>query len=250
MGMDLLAAIFERARIALCLVDQDDRVAMVNDAWLRFAGLRAEQVVGRRLPELLPEARELEAALDSPVRIRTGGSVDSQRQMLRVRDRESWWEGGAAPVPMEGGTGALIWAREVTTRVLWEQERERLLQELKDVNWQLVLATMRHKQLAAAAEAGHRRVTTVLEGLISYDCRSPLTAIRSLAQLIQRSPDRVELVARAVDSISDNVAQLESVIRKLLEESCRSPEGAPRAEPRPQLEQLRLPNGADPIEAG
>src|SRR5512133_1848164 len=107
----LTELLFDRAGVGLCLVAPDGTVVRANSEWLRKTGFTAEQVIGADIVELFPATRDLTLALHA--RAREGHHVEVPRHAQRVNGRETWWEGSIDPVPMEGGTGLLVTAREV-----------------------------------------------------------------------------------------------------------------------------------------
>ncbi|MBI2953982.1 MAG: sensor histidine kinase [Chloroflexi bacterium] len=52
---------------------------------------------------------------------------------------------------------------------------------------------------------------------VSHDLRSPLTIIRGQAQLIQRAPDREELVRKSADAIVEGTGRMNAMIHDLVE---------------------------------
>ena len=73
---------------------------------------------------MFPEERE--AAIAMHARARAGHRVEVPRHAKVVNGRERWWEGTIDPVPMEGGTGLLITAREITARLTRRNLAQRL----------------------------------------------------------------------------------------------------------------------------
>jgi PAS domain S-box-containing protein len=106
----LLDLLFENAGAGLCLVAPDGTILRANADWLRTTGF-SDDVVGEDFVELFPGTRDLAIALHA--RVRAGHHVEVPRHAVSLNGRETWWEGSIDPVPMEGGTGLLITAREV-----------------------------------------------------------------------------------------------------------------------------------------
>jgi PAS domain S-box-containing protein len=104
--------LFEDAVVGRCLVTPDGTVLRANAEWLRSTGFTEDQVVGADIIDLFPETRDM--ALATHARVRAGHRVEVPRHAQTVNGRETWWEGSIEPVAMEGGTGLLITAREVT----------------------------------------------------------------------------------------------------------------------------------------
>jgi PAS domain S-box-containing protein len=114
--------LFDEPSVGRCLVAPDGSVLRVNAEWLRSTGFALDDVLGADIVDLFPETREL--ALSLHARARAGHRVDVPRHSQRVQGRDTRWEGSIAPVPMEGGTGLLITAREVTAETRDALRRE------------------------------------------------------------------------------------------------------------------------------
>ncbi len=108
----LLGALFDEPGVGRCLVAPDGSILRANPEWLRATGFALDEVIGADVVALFPETRDLTLALHA--RARAGHRVEVPRHAQRVNGRETWWEGAVEPIPMEGGMGLLITAREVT----------------------------------------------------------------------------------------------------------------------------------------
>jgi PAS domain S-box-containing protein len=115
---ELTDLLFEEAGAGLCLVAPDGTVQRANAEWLRSTGFSAEQVIGEDIIELFPDDRARVLALHA--RARAGDRVQVPRHVHIVDGRETWWEGSIASVPLEGGQGLLITAREVSREAVHE----------------------------------------------------------------------------------------------------------------------------------
>ena len=123
----LLDLLFEDASVGRCLVAPDGSVLRANSEWLRSTGFSLDDVLGERIIDLFPAARDMTLAVHA--RARAGHRVDVPRHAQLIGGRETWWEGRVEPIPMEGGTGLLITARDVMAEVAREAaaaERSRL----------------------------------------------------------------------------------------------------------------------------
>jgi PAS domain S-box-containing protein len=101
--------LFEDALVGRCLVAPDGTILRANSEWLRSTGFPRD-VVGEDIVALFPEVRDMALAMHA--RARAGHHVDVPRHAQTVNGRETWSEGSIDPVPMDGGTGLLITARE------------------------------------------------------------------------------------------------------------------------------------------
>jgi PAS domain S-box-containing protein len=107
----LLDLLFEEPGMGRCLVAPDGSILRANGEWLRSAGLTLDDALGADIIDLFPETRDMALAMHA--RVRAGHRVEVPLHAQRGGGREAWWQGSIAPVPMEGGTGLLIAAREV-----------------------------------------------------------------------------------------------------------------------------------------
>jgi PAS domain S-box-containing protein len=111
----LLDLLFDGAAVGYCLVAPGGRIVRVNAAWLRATGQRADEAIGADLFELVPAARAVstEGLGAGP----PGASREVALPPQRARERDGWWEGTLAPVPMAEGTGLLLTARTTAPEV-------------------------------------------------------------------------------------------------------------------------------------
>jgi PAS domain S-box-containing protein len=109
---ELAELLLQEPGVGRCLVAPDGRVVRANDEWLRSTGLTGETVVGADIVALFPHTRDLARALHA--RARLGHRVAVPRHVQRIQGRDTCWDGSIAPVPMDGGIGLLITAREVS----------------------------------------------------------------------------------------------------------------------------------------
>jgi PAS domain S-box-containing protein len=107
----LLDLLFDEAAVGRCLVAPDGAVLRANAEWARALGSSVEAVVRATLVEPFPGVVDVAAALYA--RARAGQRVEVPRHPRRLDGRDTWWEGSIAPVPMAGGTGLLLTARQV-----------------------------------------------------------------------------------------------------------------------------------------
>jgi PAS domain S-box-containing protein len=119
----LLDLLFDDDLVGRCLVAPDGSVLRANAEWLRSTGFTLDEVLGADLVSLFPQTRDMALALHA--RARAGFAVQVPRHLQRLHGAETWWEGRIAPVPMEGGVGLLVTARDVTAEVSPADEAQR-----------------------------------------------------------------------------------------------------------------------------
>ncbi|MFO0616164.1 MAG: PAS domain S-box protein [Polyangiaceae bacterium] len=116
----LLDTIFDQAGAGLCLLDPRGHVMMANDAWLVTAGRRLNDVLGREIFELFPQATA--EARQKHVDARRGEQQYLPPRAVLLDGRRRWFEGRISPVPMEGGTGLLLTVLDITEQKRTEEE--------------------------------------------------------------------------------------------------------------------------------
>ncbi len=192
MNEGLLAEVVARAGVGLCLLDPHNRLALANAEWLRFAGLTAEEALGHNILELLPDMQEpLSPRLEA---VRAGRALEMPRHHRLIRETESWWEGNVSAVPMPEGVGILIAIREVTAQVEGEHERQRLVEELQGSNQQLVVASLRNRELIEQALFEQARWRTTVESMLDL-----VTVADAEGHAIFMNPAYQQFVGRHID---------------------------------------------------
>jgi PAS domain S-box-containing protein len=121
----LLDLLFEDRAVGRCLVAPDGQVLRASSEWFRLTGLSPDDVLGADIIDLFPDTRDVALAMHA--RARSGHHVNVPRHAQRIGGRETWFEGSIDPVPMEGGTGLLISAREAGSAR--DQKTQRALRE-------------------------------------------------------------------------------------------------------------------------
>ncbi|HET9597570.1 MAG TPA: ATP-binding protein [Anaeromyxobacteraceae bacterium] len=126
----LAELLFEEPGVGRCLVAPDGTVLRANAEWLRSAGFALDDVLGANIVDLFPGTRDRAVAMHAQAR--AGHRVEVPRHARAVNGRETWWEGTIEPVPMEGGRGLLITARQVdpANRIGFDiTDRKRMIEE-------------------------------------------------------------------------------------------------------------------------
>jgi PAS domain S-box-containing protein len=164
---ELVDLLFEQAGVGFCLVGPDGTVARVNAEWLRSTGQRPDEIVGADSVALSPIGPALARALHD--RARAGETVDVPRHARSVGGRETWWEGRISPVPVGGGRGLLVTAREVAApaapprdRAGAQDSRDLLAAELQAVLDAVPVAVFITRDRDAHEMAGNRACTELL----------------------------------------------------------------------------------------
>jgi diguanylate cyclase (GGDEF)-like protein len=108
----------------------------------------------------------------------------------------------------------------VTPFVL-RRETDPLIQDLREANEQLVIAALTALEQGAHAEEAHSRQIKFL-AMVAHELRSPLTPIRTAADVLKLAPLDDALVARLQVIIDDQVTHMSKLVDDLLDGSCIS----------------------------
>ncbi|MBY0396754.1 MAG: GAF domain-containing protein, partial [Thermoleophilia bacterium] len=161
-----LEGIIESSPAAIAIVAGDDlRFTLVNRAYQAIKGPESP-LVGRTYADAFPEAAALGAADALREVIRTGRPWHIRDFRTPMGDRpETWWEGEVLALSEGAGPGrsALILTWEIGERKRAEQERERLLERLRETD---------------------RRKDEFL-AMLAHELRNPLSSIKNATALLR-----------------------------------------------------------------
>jgi len=200
-------AIFDAANDAIFVHDANTgRILDVNRKMTELYGYTAEEARDRTVEEL--SAGEPPFTQEEALR-RLRRAAEGQPQLFEWLARDRWgrtfWvEVNLRRATIGGQDRLLAIVRDVGERKRAEQERDRLLAELRQANEKLV-------ELARQREDYAR--------MISHDLRSPLTSILGSAAMLQRrlADKGQEREARMAGLVLTSARRLDSMIQELVE---------------------------------
>jgi len=185
---------------AIFMLDTDGRVLSWTAAATRLLGYREEEVIGTPFSVFFTEedrakglpGEELAGAL-------TTGRVVAAGWRVR-KDGSLFWGEEAATLVRDGegrvqGISKII--RDITERMVAEEERERLLRQMTDAN----------------------RIKDEFLGTVSHELRTPLNSILGWARLLRDGTLSPEATDRALETIQRNAMAQARLIDDLLDVS-------------------------------
>jgi PAS domain S-box-containing protein len=189
----LLTNILESARESIYAVDMDGHFKWSNNATLQALGLKREELIGRRVTDLVYESdREL-------VREKLENALSGKPQTYEMRyysaaDKLRYARVDNSPLVVDGRTtGVLGIARDITEQ---KEERER------------------------AARADKLRALGQLASGVAHDFNNSLAAILGRAQLLRRQTQdealvrNVEIIQTAAEDAAATVRRIQTFARK------------------------------------
>ncbi len=189
----LLTNILESARESIYAVDMDGRFKWCNSATLLGVGLRREDLIGRRLVDLVYEG-DREAVSSKLGLALLGGAQTYEMRYLSAEGRLRFARVDNSPLVVDGRTtGVLGIARDITEQ---KEERER------------------------AARADKLRALGQLASGVAHDFNNSLAAILGRAQLLRRQIRdeallrNLEIIQTAAEDAAATVRRIQTFARK------------------------------------
>jgi signal transduction histidine kinase len=194
----------DRSPLAIALVEgATHRIRYANPAFRelangqerpladRVSGVRSgtplDEIVSCTVADVLPlvAGRLLELLGRVAERGEPQTDVEIAWEPADVTLEDSVWSVTVWPVPQSGGRSdhLMVQVRDVTDEALERRRRAGLLDELRAVNEQLVLASLREEDLKAQAEASSTAKSQFL-ATMSHELRTPLAAIIGYEELL------------------------------------------------------------------
>jgi PAS domain S-box-containing protein len=127
----ILGSIIGSAPLSVLMLDRDLKILGASRRWLDSRALRRRDAVGRRLPEVMPQAKAWTEAFD---RCLAGETIQSDRGHVQNPDGTfGWWRSELTPWRDFNGEvgGLIICAHDITDMVEALDRRERSEERLK-----------------------------------------------------------------------------------------------------------------------
>ncbi|HEV7798539.1 MAG TPA: GAF domain-containing protein, partial [Pyrinomonadaceae bacterium] len=189
----LLTNILESARESIYAVDMEGCFKWINSATLQALGLKREQIIGRRVSELVYETDR--ALVSEKLEIALSGQAQTYEMRYFSGDGKlRYARVDNSPLVVEGRTtGVLGIARDITEQ---KEERER------------------------AARADKLRALGQLASGVAHDFNNSLAAILGRAQLLRRQTQdeaqvrNIEIIQTAAEDAAATVRRIQTFARK------------------------------------
>jgi PAS domain S-box-containing protein len=192
-----LRAVWESASDALALSDPDGTVLAANPAYYRLLGYEPERVIGKNFALIFPEDQRAQAAEQYRAVFEADERISSFEAVIRRAD--------GSDVPVEAGYDFVV----------GDGRRTAMVSMVRDISERRALERMQQEFIS----------------MVGHELRTPLSALRGHAQLMQR---RQAFNERSIEVIIDQAGRLERLIRDLTDVS--------------RLEASRLPIEPEPMD--
>ena len=199
----LLNNLIDNVPTAVVAVGPDRALWIFNRAAERISGYSREELVGKRLSDvLIPEEWRQKVVDRFSDPLATDFSVPYRHPWRRKSGEERLMEWRCAPLQSPDGLRVLAIGVDVTELQLMDDTREALM-----------LAEREARKSAEEANAAKDRFL----GTISHELRAPLTSILGWAQLLLRVPDDQPMLAQGLAAIEANARAQATLIEDLLD---------------------------------
>ncbi|MBE0600598.1 MAG: DUF1688 family protein, partial [Firmicutes bacterium] len=173
-----LAGIIESAMDAIIAVDEEQRIALFNDAAEQMFGYNAQDIIGKPLDQLIPERfrevhrKYIHAFGLTGITTRRMG-LTTPLSGLRANNEEFPIEASISQTEHNGTKYFTVILRDITMRM-------RIEREVKDLNAELERRVM---ERTAELEAANREMEAFSYS-VSHDLRAPLRGIDGFAHIL------------------------------------------------------------------
>ncbi|MCL5957729.1 MAG: PAS domain S-box protein, partial [Chloroflexi bacterium] len=160
--------VFEEGPLGMALVGLDHRFLIVNATLCRMLGYSEQELTARTIfdvtfPEDVARSRQLVKQLSQGEIL----YLQTEKRCVRKTGEVIWANTTASNLHDAGGrvlcTLAMI--QDITERKRAEQEGERLLERLREVNQEIVVASSRSQEQAEEARRRARELETIIESI-------------------------------------------------------------------------------------
>jgi len=204
-----LKAIFDSLNDAFLIADPDYTILYANKALIELSGKKEEEVIGRTCYQALhnrdtpcphtPESPCTFKMLEEKLK-------KGDTSPVRAIHKHTLSEGGgyyvdisATPLQVSASTYYIQVARDVTTQVLLQREREKHLEELKRQS-----ETLKQKN----------RLIETYSNLLGHDLKNRMSIIQGYTELLD-TPRREEYLKRIQKAVKDSLQMIEDTNRIL-----------------------------------
>ncbi|WP_050930179.1 ATP-binding protein [Aestuariivita boseongensis] len=195
--LSLLSLVARHANDSMIISKADATVSFVNDAFIRTTGYTSEEIVGRRLRDVLTFEKTDRAVLQQIIQSPPNGSPFRGEIELRRKDGTPFWF-EVNQVPVLDGDGSL--------------------HAIVSVNRDATLAKKQKAELIAAQQASENSARAKAEFLatMSHEIRTPMNGIMGMAELLVDTDLKGDQRLYA-DTIRGSAQGLLSIINDILD---------------------------------
>ena len=191
-------ATFSHASVNIAMVEMDGTIREINQAFLDKAGYEANEVLGKHF-STITHPDDVKANLETIQKL-TAGEILSATFEKRYKKKD----------------GTYFWVQTSLSSAFGSHEKPLYLMAVSQDIDSIKLAEQKYRTavegLQVEKDLRERFVAT-----LTHDLRSPITAAKISAQLIQRKPDNMESSLNYAARIVSNVNRADQMIQDLLD---------------------------------
>lgn len=194
---EILETIFSNQTSFIYLLDTELKVTFVSDPLKRYMGKTDADLIGKTITEIGYDAKTASILKKLFNQVLTGEVVSGEDLFTSIKGVETYFEYTFAPVKDKQGKMVAISAvcRDITDRKKMEFDLKNYVVELQK----------------------ERELRESFITAMTHDLRTPLTAAKLSAQIIQRHPQDSKAINKFSGRIIENVERTDTMIRDLLD---------------------------------
>ena len=209
--------IFDSIPAMIWCRDEQGKIIHLNKCAAESIGMTAKEVVGKNYYEIFSDNAEDARKKDLEV-IKTGKPIRSQtRVFTTTAGRKKWVRADRIPYLDKDGkiTGVIVFAQDITTSKIAEDDLTAAKAEIESVNRQLAASVERANMFADEAVAANNAKSEFLANM-SHEIRTPMNSILGFSDLLA-DEDLTPEQAKYVRTISQSAKSLLALINDILD---------------------------------
>lgn len=191
-------SMFSHALVNICMLGLDGTILETNDAFVENTGFDKNEIIGHHISELT-HADDLKSNLEYLRQLKDGEleACSFEKKYLKKNGGYLWVQVSASIIYGEDGQPLYVIA---------------ISQDIESIKMAQFNYAKAVSELEEQKDLREKFVAT-----LTHDLRSPLTAAKFSAQIIQRKPERAEVAQSHAARIVQNINRIDQMVQDLLD---------------------------------